>query len=82
MTPIKFKGYNVIYAENQSDDYLPLPACRFKEGEVITCWKLSFVERLNILFKGKLWLSVLTFNRRLQPLLLTIKKPFKQEEKQ
>lgn len=73
MKPIKFKEHNVIYAENQKE-YLPLPAFKNKseKGEVITCWKLSFKERLIILFKGKLWLSMMSFNNPLTPIYPTV----------
>lgn len=78
MKPIKFKEYNVTFAETQSE-YLPLPAFkeRDKYGKVITCWQLSFRERIKVLFTGKVWFSVLTFNQALQPQLPTIDKPYK-----
>ena len=41
MKPIKFKGYNIIYAKDQLD-YVPLPAYRTKEGIVTSCWYFSF----------------------------------------
>jgi hypothetical protein len=75
MTPIKFKEQNCTYAENQKE-YLPLPA--FKDegemGQVVSCWKLSFVERLRILFNGKLWVSLATFHKPLTPSFFTTKK--------
>jgi len=73
MIPIKFKEVNVTFAENQSE-YLPLPAFKDSVGEVTTCWQLSFKERIKILFTGKLWLSVMTFNKPLSPLFLTVNK--------
>jgi hypothetical protein len=73
MKPIKFKEQNVIYAEDQPE-YLPLPAFKTKEGNVTCCWNLSLKERIKILFTGNLWLSVLTFNQPLQPLLPTVNK--------
>ena len=72
MKPIEFLGCNCVYAKDQPE-YIPLPAHKSKEGEVTTCWKLSLKERLTVLFKGKLYLSVLTFNKPLQPLKLTVK---------
>lgn len=76
MKIVKFPEHNIIFAENQPE-YLPLPAHRFgdKEGRIVCCWKLSFLERLNILFKGKIWHEILTFNQSLQPQLLTLEKP-------
>ena len=75
MKPIKFKEANCTYAENQPE-YLPLPVFKDtgKDGSVISCWQLSFKERIRILIKGSLWLSIMTFNKPLQPLYLTTKK--------
>ena len=74
MNIIKFDECNVTYAENQPE-YLPLPALKMDDGEIITCWNPSFGERLKILFTGKIWLNVLTFNKPLQPLLMSANKP-------
>lgn len=62
MKPIKFKHQNITFAENQPE-YGSLPALKLDtpEGHVITCWKLSFKERLRILFFGRdlrLWNSI------------------------
>lgn len=73
MKPIKFKYCNVVYAENQPE-YQNLPALKLEtdNGEVISCWKLSFKERLIILFTGKMWLSLLSFNKPLTPSFLSV----------
>ena len=73
MKPVKFKEANMTYAENQPE-YLPLPVHKTKGGEVISCWKLSLMERLRVLFAGNVWLSSLTFNKPLQPQFITVKK--------
>ena len=75
MKPIKFKEQNCTYAENQPE-YLPLPAFKINEpeGRIISCWKLSFIERMRILFKGKLWVSLMSFNKPLTPSYFTTKK--------
>jgi hypothetical protein len=75
MKPVKFKESNVTFAENQPE-YLPLPAFINKSdhGEVVTCWNLSFRERLRVLFNGKIWLSMLSFNKPLTPSFLSTKK--------
>lgn len=79
MKPIGFPEQNCVYGKDQPD-YLPLPAHRTAEGEVISCWKLSARERIKILFTGKLWWSVLTFNHPLQPQCPFVNKPFVKEE--
>lgn len=75
MKPIEFKEQNVVYAKNQKE-YLPLPAFKAStpEGEVVSCWKLSFIERIRILFTGVLWSSLMSFNKPLTPTFFTTKK--------
>ena len=80
MKIVKFDECNVTYAENQPE-YLPLPALKMADGEIVTCWGLSIRERLRILFSGRIWLSVLTFNKPLQPLLISANKPFQGMQK-
>ena len=75
MKPIKFEEQNCTFAENQ-DEYLPLPAFRDDDGIVISCWKLTFFERLKVLIFGKLWLQQLSFNQPLQPQLPRVSHPF------
>lgn len=69
MKPIEFKEHNVVFGKDQPE-YMPLPALKFEDGTVITCWKLSWKEAIRVLFTRKIWLSVLTFNNPLQPTLL------------
>lgn len=75
MQPIKFKEQTCTFAENQPE-YLPLPAFKNTDGEVITCWKLSLAERIKVLFTGKVWQRQLTFNQPLQPQSPTVDYPF------
>lgn len=73
MKPIKFKEVNVEFAKNQ-DEYETLPALKLdtNEGEVISCWKLSFFERLKVLITGKVWLSLMSFNKALTPSFMSV----------
>ena len=75
MKPIQFKEQTVIFAKDQPQ-YQQLPALKIKsnEGEVISCWNLSFTERLRVLFTGKIWLSLMSFNKPLTPSFLSTKK--------
>jgi len=68
----EFNESNCVFAKDQPE-YLALPAYKSKSGEVISCWKLSFVERLKVVFTGKIFVSLLTFNQPLQPQLLKTK---------
>ena len=76
MKPIKFKESNVVYAKNQPE-YLPLPAFvdpNDKNGQVLSCWSLSFKERIRILFHGRIWLSLMMFGKPLTPSYISTKK--------
>lgn len=75
MKCVEFKEQNCIYAENQPE-YLPLPAFKTDDGEVVSCWKLNLAERLAVALTGRIWWSVLTFNRPLQPQRPYCRKPF------
>lgn len=60
MRAINFPERNITFMppagmEGQCD---PLPAFQ-GEGQVISCWHLTFWERLKLLFCGKLWFSVI-----------------------
>lgn len=69
-----------VYAENQPE-YVPLPSRVDSDGTVVTCWKLTLRERLTILFRGTFFLTLLTFNRPLQPILCSINRPkFRHED--
>lgn len=70
----KFNEVNVIYGEGQPE-YLPLPAHKTEAGEVTTCWELSPEEIKQVQETGVIWLSMLTFNQPLQPVLLRTEKP-------
>jgi hypothetical protein len=76
MKPIVFKEANTVFAEHQPE-YQPLPAYRGVDmsGSVTSCWRLSFWERLRVLFKGDLWITMLTFHSPLQPLRPSVEKP-------
>lgn len=68
MKPVEFPEVNVTYAKDQPE-YMPLPVYRkpSPEGDCVSCWKLSFIERVRVLFTGKVWLSLWTFNKPLTP---------------
>ena len=78
MQPIKFKEANTTLAENQPE-YLPLPVYYNNtepEGRMISCWQLTWRERVKLLFTGKLWFTQLTFHQQLQPQLPAVDSPW------
>lgn len=78
MKPAKFKDSNIVLAKDQPE-YEPLPALilQGREGIVVTCWKLSFWERLVVLFTGRIWCQQMTFKQGFQPQLPSVTQPFK-----
>lgn len=76
MTISPFPEQNTVFANDQPE-YLPLPAYKFNDaqGRIVCCWNLSWRERLAVLFSGRVWQQVLTFNQPLQPQKLTVEKP-------
>lgn len=64
----------IVYAKDQPE-HLPLPAIRCADGTVITRWRLSWAERIRVLFTGSVFLQQLTFNAPLQPQLPTVTAP-------
>jgi len=75
MKPIEFPEVNCVLAEDQPE-YLPLPVFRADDGEVVSCWALTWSERFKVFFRGRIWWSVLTFNRPLQPQCPHVDRPF------
>jgi len=71
--PISFPEHNIVIARDQPE-YIQLPAF-VHSNRVVCCWSLSWRERLQVLFTGKIWHQILTFNQRLQPQLLSVEKP-------
>lgn len=64
---LQMKGYRQITYAKDQPEYNPLPALVSSDGAVVTGWELTWRERLSVLFGGKLFLSLLTFNQPLQP---------------
>lgn len=64
----------IVFAKDQPE-YRQLPAIRLDDGTVITRWRLTWRERLRVLWTGSIWLDILTFNRPLQPLRPSVEHP-------
>ncbi len=74
MTPIEFPQQTMVWAKNQPP-YLPLPAYVDKE-QTITCWRLTWRERMQMFLFGRLWLRQLNFSQALQPQAPSVQSPF------
>ena len=81
MKPIVFKGCNTIYGKNQKG-VMPLPAYKFEDGVVVTCWKMSLWETIRMLFRRKVWVCVRTSNNPLQPFFVSEKSVVTYEKKE
>lgn len=69
------KGHEeVVYAKDQPE-YLPLPAIRQSDGCIVTRWQMTWRERIKALLTGSVYLEVLTFNQRLQPVKISVDVP-------
>lgn len=76
MTPVEFREQNTVLAKDQPQ-YRPLPVhlqLRLP-GTATSCWKLTWVERLQVLVTGRLWLQQMTLGSPLQPQLPSVSKP-------
>jgi len=73
MKPVEFKHQNIVYAKDQPE-YQPLPALKIgnPNGDIVSCWKLSAKERIKIVFTGRVWLSLMSFNQPLTPSYLSV----------
>jgi hypothetical protein len=75
MKALNFKEVNVQAAKDQ-EQYLTLPGYRDHsvEGQFTFCMGLSFRERLRILFRGRIWVGLLTFQGPITPSRFSTKK--------
>jgi len=63
-----------VYAKNQPE-YIPLPVVKERNGVVTSRWKLTWKEMLSVLFHGSIYLQVMTFNKPLQPMSMSVSPP-------
>jgi len=72
----EFKGQNVIFAEHQ-EEYSSLPALLDREqGTAMFSFKLSEEEIKQVIETGTVYLTILTFNKSLQPIGPSLMNPF------
>jgi hypothetical protein len=76
MKPIEFKEQNRVLTkpEGMTDEQCGSLPVRAENGVCTSCWKMTFKERLNALFFGKIWVSVLTGTQTQPPISLDCKK--------
>jgi hypothetical protein len=77
MKVIPFKESNRAYAADQPE-YETLHAWKAdgdRQGRIVCLWQLTWRERLRVLWTGQVWHQILTFNKPLQPQVLSAEKP-------
>jgi len=75
MKPVAFPEQTHVLGKDQPE-YQPLPVHMTPDGTAVSCWRLSWRERLYLLVTGRLWLMQLTFNQPLQPQIVQVDAPF------
>ncbi len=78
MNPIPFKGQSAELKKPASmtdAECSSLPILRI-DNTVISCWRMSWRERVTALITGKIWLGVLSGQSQ-PPVYLTVEQPFK-----
>lgn len=73
MKPIQTKWTNVILTADNCENLLATTTDR----GIASCWRLTFKERLQVLFTGKMWLHVAT--KQHPPVFLATSTPFYSE---
>lgn len=75
MEAIGFKESNVEVAKDQKE-YKTLPSFRAKDeqGTMVSCYRLSFLERAKVVLRGKIWMSEMTFNKPVTPRIFSVNK--------
>ena len=76
MKPINFEESNQTLGEDQPE-YLALHVHRYSghPSIVVSCWKMTFLERFKTLFTGKIWVNMMTFKKKPMPIRLDVDKP-------
>jgi hypothetical protein len=64
----------ILIGEGQAQ-YVVLPVYRAIDGSALSRWRLTWRERLQLLLTGNLYVSVLTFGKPFQPILIETTPP-------
>ena len=83
MSPIKFKKEkkNLLKPENMTDEECSSLWVYNDGRECVSCWRLTWKERIKALFFGKVWLGVLSGFTQPPVWLVCDKTVFTQEDK-
>lgn len=67
----EFLGFNITIAKDQPE-YTPLPAFVAPDGTTVVCFELSQEEREKVMQTGEIWMQIMTFGGKLQPIYTTV----------
>jgi hypothetical protein len=73
-SPVLVGCPQIIIAKDQPP-YTPISAVVVDQDTIMTRWRLSWWERVVVLFRGNVYLYVMTFGKPLQPLAMQAVKP-------
>lgn len=73
-SPVLVGCAEIVIAKDQPP-YTPISAVVVDSATILTRWRLSWWERLIVLFRGDVYLYVMTFGKPLQPLAMQAAKP-------
>lgn len=83
MKPIQFEEVTMFFTrpDNMTDEKCKSLPVYTEPGvdDIISCWKLSWKERIQILFTGKMWLGVMSLGH--PPVWLSTDVPFNRPKK-
>ena len=79
MKPVSFREQNIVYCSQpgEEDEVGDLPAY-LGDDQVISCWSVGPLERLLLLFTGRLWFGVK--GNAQPPVWLCVKRPFTRQK--
>jgi hypothetical protein len=72
MKPAMFKEANIIFSDKEKKS-LPMPTFRINKT-IVACWKMNLIERIRVLFKGRMWVCLVNGDGEFPGSLLTTQK--------
>lgn len=80
MEPVKFPEQNFTFTKPSSmtDEECESLPCHRTDNYIISCWQMSWRERIRFFFTGKMWLWIV--GQRMPPVSVTPMYPFRAKE--
>lgn len=72
MKPVSFKGQTEEWRNLPGFEPLPVATQASPAGWVTSCWKVSFIERVKLFFRGRLFITQQTYNYNTNAILVSI----------